>query len=101
MSMLILPKRSVVQLQANAQQNTTGTRLDLNTHFCYCLLQASWSTEGSSLPVAWPQSGTIELQDYGLQYRKGLELALKDITLHINPKEKVIYHLLFVITNAF
>uniref|UniRef100_A0A3B5M4E0 ABC-type glutathione-S-conjugate transporter n=1 Tax=Xiphophorus couchianus TaxID=32473 RepID=A0A3B5M4E0_9TELE len=51
--------------------------------------EASWSTEGSSLPVAWPQSGTIELQDYGLQYRKGLELALKDITLHINPKEKV------------
>uniref|UniRef100_A0A3B3TXC5 ABC-type glutathione-S-conjugate transporter n=1 Tax=Poecilia latipinna TaxID=48699 RepID=A0A3B3TXC5_9TELE len=51
--------------------------------------EASWSTEGSSLPVAWPQSGTIELQGYGLQYRKGLELALKDITLHINPKEKV------------
>uniref|UniRef100_A0A3Q2PMB4 ABC-type glutathione-S-conjugate transporter n=1 Tax=Fundulus heteroclitus TaxID=8078 RepID=A0A3Q2PMB4_FUNHE len=51
--------------------------------------EASWSTEGSSLPVAWPQSGTIEFQDYGLQYRKGLELALKDVTLHINQREKV------------
>uniref|UniRef100_A0A8D3EAF9 ABC-type glutathione-S-conjugate transporter n=1 Tax=Scophthalmus maximus TaxID=52904 RepID=A0A8D3EAF9_SCOMX len=45
--------------------------------------------EGSSLPLAWPQRGTIEFQDYGLQYRKGLELALKGITLHIHEKEKV------------
>uniref|UniRef100_A0A8D3DU69 ABC-type glutathione-S-conjugate transporter n=1 Tax=Scophthalmus maximus TaxID=52904 RepID=A0A8D3DU69_SCOMX len=51
--------------------------------------EASWSIEGSSLPLAWPQRGTIEFQDYGLQYRKGLELALKGITLHIHEKEKV------------
>ncbi|XP_040891867.1 multidrug resistance-associated protein 1 isoform X3 [Toxotes jaculatrix] len=51
--------------------------------------EASWSIEGSSLPLAWPQRGTIEFQDYGLQYRKGLELALKGITLHIHEREKV------------
>ncbi|XP_023277902.1 multidrug resistance-associated protein 1-like [Seriola lalandi dorsalis] len=51
--------------------------------------EASWSKEGSSLPLAWPQTGTIEFQDYGLQYRKGLELALKGITLHIHEREKV------------
>uniref|UniRef100_A0A673C9S6 ABC-type glutathione-S-conjugate transporter n=1 Tax=Sphaeramia orbicularis TaxID=375764 RepID=A0A673C9S6_9TELE len=50
---------------------------------------ASWSVEGSSLPLAWPQQGTIEFQDYGLQYRKGLELALKGITLQIHEREKV------------
>lgn len=73
--------------------HTTKQRLfsfSLLTIF-YCLTQASWSTEGSSLPLAWPQSGTIEFQDYGLQYRKGLELALKDVTLHIHRKEKVIH----------
>lgn len=43
------------------------------------------------MPLAWPQRGTIEFQDYGLQYRKGLELALKGITLHIHEKEKVSY----------
>lgn len=53
------------------------------------VIQASWSVEGSSLPLAWPQTGTIEFTDYGLQYRKGLELALKGITLHINKREKV------------
>ncbi|KAM7393766.1 hypothetical protein PAMP_020615 [Pampus punctatissimus] len=51
--------------------------------------EASWSIEGSSLPQAWPQRGTIEFQDYGLQYRKGLELALKGITLNINERERV------------
>uniref|UniRef100_A0A673C5R8 ABC-type glutathione-S-conjugate transporter n=1 Tax=Sphaeramia orbicularis TaxID=375764 RepID=A0A673C5R8_9TELE len=51
--------------------------------------EASWSVEGSSLPLAWPQQGTIEFQDYGLQYRKGLELALKGITLQIHEREKV------------
>uniref|UniRef100_A0A8C4NUZ9 ABC-type glutathione-S-conjugate transporter n=1 Tax=Dicentrarchus labrax TaxID=13489 RepID=A0A8C4NUZ9_DICLA len=51
--------------------------------------EASWSVEGSSLPLAWPQRGTLEFQDYGLQYRKGLELALKGITLNIHERERV------------
>uniref|UniRef100_A0AAQ4P9D6 ABC-type glutathione-S-conjugate transporter n=1 Tax=Gasterosteus aculeatus aculeatus TaxID=481459 RepID=A0AAQ4P9D6_GASAC len=51
--------------------------------------EASWSIEGSSLPPDWPQRGTIEFQDYGLQYRKGLELALKGITLQVHERERV------------
>lgn len=55
----------------------------------YFPLQASWTVEGSSLPVDWPLKGTLEFQEYGLQYRKGLELALKGITLNIHEREKV------------
>lgn len=55
----------------------------------YCLLQASWTIEGSSLPQDWPQRGTLVFKEYGLQYRKGLELALKGITLNIHEREKV------------
>ncbi|XP_053494146.1 multidrug resistance-associated protein 1 [Ictalurus furcatus] len=51
--------------------------------------EAEWSSEDISLPLAWPQTGTIEFQDYGLQYRKGLEFALKGISLHIQEKEKI------------
>uniref|UniRef100_A0A8C2GUF2 ABC-type glutathione-S-conjugate transporter n=1 Tax=Cyprinus carpio TaxID=7962 RepID=A0A8C2GUF2_CYPCA len=51
--------------------------------------EAAWSIEGSSLPPSWPQKGTIEFQDYGLQYRKGLELALKGISVHIKEREKI------------
>lgn len=55
----------------------------------YYPLQASWTIESSSLPMDWPLKGTLEFQEYGLQYRKGLELALKGITLNIHEKEKV------------
>ncbi|XP_052415241.1 multidrug resistance-associated protein 1 [Carassius gibelio] len=51
--------------------------------------EAAWSIEGSSLPPSWPQKGTIEFKDYGLQYRKGLELALKGISVHIKEREKI------------
>lgn len=54
--------------------------------------QASWTIEGSSLPLDWPQRGTLEFQDYGLQYRKGLELALKGITVNIHERERVSHH---------
>uniref|UniRef100_A0A4W5M0D8 ABC-type glutathione-S-conjugate transporter n=1 Tax=Hucho hucho TaxID=62062 RepID=A0A4W5M0D8_9TELE len=50
---------------------------------------ADTAKEGSSLPLAWPQTGTIEFQDYGLQYRKGLDWALKGITLKIQEREKI------------
>uniref|UniRef100_A0A8B9RM10 ABC-type glutathione-S-conjugate transporter n=1 Tax=Astyanax mexicanus TaxID=7994 RepID=A0A8B9RM10_ASTMX len=51
--------------------------------------EAAWTSEGNSLPPTWPQVGTIEFQDYGLQYRKGLEFALKGISLHIQRREKI------------
>uniref|UniRef100_A0A8C1M4B9 ABC-type glutathione-S-conjugate transporter n=1 Tax=Cyprinus carpio TaxID=7962 RepID=A0A8C1M4B9_CYPCA len=51
--------------------------------------EAAWTIEGSSLPPSWPQKGTIEFHDYGLQYRKGLELALKGISVHIKEREKI------------
>ncbi|XP_007248892.3 multidrug resistance-associated protein 1 [Astyanax mexicanus] len=51
--------------------------------------EAAWTSEGNSLPPTWPQVGTIEFEDYGLQYRKGLEFALKGISLHIQRREKI------------
>uniref|UniRef100_A0A8K9UYB0 ABC-type glutathione-S-conjugate transporter n=1 Tax=Oncorhynchus mykiss TaxID=8022 RepID=A0A8K9UYB0_ONCMY len=51
--------------------------------------EAPWTIEGSMLPLAWPTHGTIELEEFGLQYRKGLDWALKGISLSIQEKEKV------------
>ncbi|NP_001161802.1 multidrug resistance protein 1 [Oncorhynchus mykiss] len=51
--------------------------------------EAPWTIEGSMLPLAWPTHGTIEMEEYGLQYRKGLDWALKGISLSIQEKEKV------------
>uniref|UniRef100_W5MJY3 ABC-type glutathione-S-conjugate transporter n=1 Tax=Lepisosteus oculatus TaxID=7918 RepID=W5MJY3_LEPOC len=51
--------------------------------------EAAWTVESSPVPPAWPQTGTIELRGYGLQYRKGLDWALKGITVQIREQEKV------------
>ncbi|XP_071328193.1 multidrug resistance-associated protein 1-like isoform X2 [Trachinotus anak] len=51
--------------------------------------EAAWTLEGSMLPAAWPATGTIQFEDYGLQYRKGLDWALKDICINIHNRDKV------------
>ncbi|XP_060917590.1 multidrug resistance-associated protein 1-like isoform X1 [Labrus mixtus] len=51
--------------------------------------EAAWTLEGILLPTAWPTSGNIQFEDYGLQYRKGLDWALNDISINIQDREKV------------
>lgn len=45
--------------------------------------------ENLPLPTHWPQTGSIQFHQYGLQYRKGLDWALREITLSIQEREKV------------
>ncbi|XP_028841265.1 multidrug resistance-associated protein 1 [Denticeps clupeoides] len=51
--------------------------------------EAAWTLENSHLPSAWPRYATIVIKEYGLQYRKGLDWALKEITLTVKEREKV------------
>ncbi|XP_076852199.1 multidrug resistance-associated protein 1-like isoform X2 [Brachyhypopomus gauderio] len=51
--------------------------------------EAAWTIENTPLPSTWPRTGTIKFQEYGLQYRKGLDWALKEITLSVQEREKV------------
>ncbi|XP_067274892.1 multidrug resistance-associated protein 1 isoform X2 [Pseudorasbora parva] len=51
--------------------------------------EAPWTFEGSPLPSHWPRTGSIGFQEYGLQYRRGLDWALKEISLSVNEREKV------------
>ncbi|XP_049439277.1 multidrug resistance-associated protein 1-like [Epinephelus fuscoguttatus] len=53
------------------------------------LKEAAWTLEDSLLPASWPTTGNIQFEDYGLQYRKGLDWALNDISINIQDKEKV------------
>ncbi|KAK5809909.1 hypothetical protein F5H01DRAFT_394469 [Linnemannia elongata] len=43
----------------------------------------------SKTDPAWPRSGAIELRDYSVRYREGLELVLKDINVTIQPGERI------------
>ena len=39
--------------------------------------------------IKWPNKGEIEFKNYNLKYRPGLPLVLKNINIHIKPKEKI------------
>ena len=40
-------------------------------------------------PADWPQAGKIEILDYCLRYREGLDLVLKNVSLVVESGEKV------------
>jgi ATP-binding cassette subfamily C (CFTR/MRP) protein 1 len=37
----------------------------------------------------WPTKGKIEFRDYATRYRPGLDLALRDLSFTVTPKEKI------------
>ncbi|KAI8975515.1 multi drug resistance-associated protein MRP [Mycotypha africana] len=37
----------------------------------------------------WPEKGLIEFRDYATRYRPGLDLALRDMSFTVKPKEKI------------
>lgn len=51
--------------------------------------EAPWVVEGSRPPENWPQKGEVEFRNYSVRYRLGLELVLKDLSLHVRGGEKV------------
>jgi ABC-type multidrug transport system fused ATPase/permease subunit len=40
-------------------------------------------------PISWPAQGAVSFNHYSSRYRAGLDLVLKDINIHIKPKEKI------------
>ena len=50
--------------------------------------EAEWTSDNSP-PDKWPSSGSVEFQNYGMRYRKGLDLVLKAIDAKVKGGEKV------------
>uniref|UniRef100_A0A670K1M6 ABC-type glutathione-S-conjugate transporter n=1 Tax=Podarcis muralis TaxID=64176 RepID=A0A670K1M6_PODMU len=51
--------------------------------------EAPWTLDNHLLHENWPTEGKIEFKGYSLRYRPSLELALENINLKINGREKV------------
>ncbi|NXP07635.1 MRP3 protein, partial [Thinocorus orbignyianus] len=51
--------------------------------------EAPWIIEGKSPPEDWPSRGELEFVNYSVRYRKGLDLVLKGLNLHIHGGEKI------------
>jgi ABC-type multidrug transport system fused ATPase/permease subunit len=48
-----------------------------------------WYKPESKAPKEWPKKGQIIFTNYSVKYRKGFDDVLKDITLDIQPGEKI------------
>ncbi|XP_008836595.1 canalicular multispecific organic anion transporter 2 isoform X1 [Nannospalax galili] len=51
--------------------------------------EAPWVVESKCPPEGWPMRGEVEFRNYSVRYRPGLELVLKNLTLHVHGGEKV------------
>ncbi|XP_069884465.1 ATP-binding cassette sub-family C member 3 [Dipodomys merriami] len=51
--------------------------------------EAPWVIEGSRPPKDWPLKGEVKFQNYSVRYRPGLDLVLRNLTLHVRGGEKV------------
>ncbi|XP_008059021.2 canalicular multispecific organic anion transporter 2, partial [Carlito syrichta] len=51
--------------------------------------EAPWVVEGSRPPQGWPPLGEVEFRNYSVRYRPGLDLVLRDLSLHVRGGEKV------------
>lgn len=49
--------------------------------------EAAW--EPDNVPKSWPEKGSLEFKNYGLRYREGLDLVLKNVNLSIDSGKKV------------
>ncbi|XP_077131258.1 multidrug resistance-associated protein 1-like [Ranitomeya variabilis] len=68
---------------------TNSVSVERVKEYCDVEPEAPWTSEHDLAPSEWPHAGKIEFQNYGLRYRKDLELALKKVTASIQPGEKV------------
>ena len=58
--------------------------------YCDAPIQSEWFSYSNKKPQKeWPQHGAVDFTDYSTRYRPGLDLVLKQITLHVKPGEKV------------
>lgn len=51
--------------------------------------EAPFIIEGKRPAESWPETGDIKFVNYSTRYRPELDLILKNINLHIKPKEKI------------
>uniref|UniRef100_A0A914C706 Uncharacterized protein n=2 Tax=Acrobeloides nanus TaxID=290746 RepID=A0A914C706_9BILA len=51
--------------------------------------EAPWHIPGVAIPKDWPKYGRVKLETYATRYRSGLELVIKNISVVIQPSERV------------
>lgn len=50
--------------------------------------EADWEKQ-DNVSKSWPSGGCVDFKNYGIRYREGLDLVLKDLNIHIDAGYKV------------
>ena len=51
--------------------------------------EAEWENDKTAPSQTWPEIGLIQMDNYSVRYREGLDLVLKDISADISGGERV------------
>lgn len=71
------------------EEGQAGAEVPPNAEPTFPPRQAPWVIEGRRPPAGWPTRGEVEFRNYSVRYRPGLDLVLKDLSLHVCGGEKV------------
>ncbi|XP_052070019.1 multidrug resistance-associated protein 1-like isoform X2 [Mytilus californianus] len=77
----------LVKLTTNAETNIIS--LERIKEYSETPTEADWIVENKRPEHDWPNEGKVEMDNYGVRYREGLELVLKSISCKIAPCEKI------------
>ena len=65
----------MVRMTSELETNVVAVeRIDEYTN---CEREASWDIPQTKPPASWPDKGEVELDNYSVRYREGLELVLR------------------------
>ncbi|KAI0981127.1 hypothetical protein GJ496_010450 [Pomphorhynchus laevis] len=77
----------VVRMISEIETNIVGVERVIE--YCEIDSEPPWEAEDVHLDKDWPKDGVIDIKNYSLRYREGLDPALRDITMRIKSGEKV------------
>ena len=77
----------LVRMTSDVETNIVG--VERIKEYSEITQEAPWVYPDNRPEPKWPDSGKVEFSNYGLRYREGLELVVKDITATVTGGEKV------------
>ncbi|KAJ2608243.1 hypothetical protein H4S08_004522 [Coemansia sp. RSA 1365] len=88
-STLILCGAANMGIRYYSELQVCMTHLERATEYAELLPEAANIIEDCRPKKTWPEQGIVEFKNYSTRYREGLDLALKDLSFSVLPRQKV------------
>ncbi|CAF4292967.1 unnamed protein product [Adineta steineri] len=77
----------LVRMSSDIETNTVS--VERINEYAELTPEASWEIPETKPSSHWPKNGNIQIKNLSTQYRQNLPLVLKDLTIDIQPGEKI------------